>query len=809
MTPLFSDLKIAADLSSDKAGMPPRSDAEGAEGREKSGPAFADVVREGARETAREGAPEALGKNMRDTAQDSARVGTPDAPLKGRAEAALTNGGAPEDAATPLPAPAAMAPRRAEPGMWTSLRQSPLSMPEGDAPEGSVTRDAPADMRMDAERPAPVPTESGRLDRMAEGDFAPRNPAMADEASENRALPTRPTEGQDETPAPRFADTAAMPASDEPARMPQMPLAAGTAEEIAPRNAADASPTPIASPKDGVSETGRPATDAEASRVASAAGPVTDIPRAPIRPEAPSTAPTLPRAERDVATAQADTAPRPDMPRAPVRPVAEAAAPDTPAAASVPPRAEGNTRAERAAPADIPRAPVRPVVEAATQDIPADAPTMPRAGGDVATAKADRMESAAPSDTPRAPLRPANDGDAPVQADASRATMRPMADGAQPVAQVADEAPTPTTDTPRRASAAPVEGEVRDTATPIDRTTAATDARVEPQAPRASVAAADTPTPAAASTGTAPIAMPLATNVEPGLDAAPDLPRSERPQDMPVMTAPTRPSADGPGRTAEAADAPAPRMGAEKAQAAYSFASNATYTAASGASRAEATAQYAIGAAGSSAEAATTTASTPFTPANPTASLAGGVVTLPFNAIVEPGKAQAVSDIALDTEAALTGRIADARGLDTRPVSAVMRPTTAEGTDALQEIVRAAMSTKGSSSIELRLDPSELGQLDIELSFADDRVSITVRAENETALDLMRRSSDDLMKMLRDAGLDPANLDFSQGGSKDKDHDAPFTALVTETGAAGGGDSLMTAAPGPLLGSSERVDIRI
>ena len=63
------------------------------------------------------------------------------------------------------------------------------------------------------------------------------------------------------------------------------------------------------------------------------------------------------------------------------------------------------------------------------------------------------------------------------------------------------------------------------------------------------------------------------------------------------------------------------------------------------------------------------------------------------------------------------------------------------------EIVRAAVAAKGPTTIELSLDPAELGKLDIEMSFKDDRVSILIRGDRDDSLDLMRRSQDDLARM--------------------------------------------------------------
>ena len=144
---------------------------------------------------------------------------------------------------------------------------------------------------------------------------------------------------------------------------------------------------------------------------------------------------------------------------------------------------------------------------------------------------------------------------------------------------------------------------------------------------------------------------------------------------------------------------------------------------------------------------------------------------------------------------------------ETRIVNQNIRPMTAEGGDALHEIVRAAISTKSNSTIELRLDPSELGKLDIELNFKDDRVSIAVKAEREDALDLMRRSSDELARLLRQAGVDFDSLGFSQGGFADQEQNRSFQSFALDEIE---GEALqVTASSSKSISTSSRVDIRL
>ena len=81
-------------------------------------------------------------------------------------------------------------------------------------------------------------------------------------------------------------------------------------------------------------------------------------------------------------------------------------------------------------------------------------------------------------------------------------------------------------------------------------------------------------------------------------------------------------------------------------------------------------------------------------------------------------------------------------------------------------------ATGGGETITVRLDPKEMGRIDVRLSFDDDgRLRAVVAADNPAALDLLRRDSADLNRALVDAGVraDPQSLRFdtrSGGGDQ-------------------------------------------
>jgi flagellar hook-length control protein FliK len=74
------------------------------------------------------------------------------------------------------------------------------------------------------------------------------------------------------------------------------------------------------------------------------------------------------------------------------------------------------------------------------------------------------------------------------------------------------------------------------------------------------------------------------------------------------------------------------------------------------------------------------------------------------------------------------------------------------------------------TEIRIRLDPPELGEVDIQLEFRDLRLSASVSAERPDTLDLLQRDSRALARALRDAGLELADSDlsFAYNGRNDR-----------------------------------------
>jgi flagellar hook-length control protein FliK len=116
------------------------------------------------------------------------------------------------------------------------------------------------------------------------------------------------------------------------------------------------------------------------------------------------------------------------------------------------------------------------------------------------------------------------------------------------------------------------------------------------------------------------------------------------------------------------------------------------------------------------------------------------------------------------------------------------------------------LSAKNGSTVELFLDPAGLGKLEIEFTVIDERMNIIVRADREDALDLMRRNSDELHRLLRESNVDLDTLTFSQERSNSRDRTQDFNAVEFDGPAHDQSDGIATTSITP---NSARLDMRV
>jgi flagellar hook-length control protein FliK len=135
---------------------------------------------------------------------------------------------------------------------------------------------------------------------------------------------------------------------------------------------------------------------------------------------------------------------------------------------------------------------------------------------------------------------------------------------------------------------------------------------------------------------------------------------------------------------------------------------------------------------------------------------------------------------------------------------------------ALAAQIAAKALTGGTKSFEIRLDPAELGRVDVHLSVArDGKAEATLYADRPETLVLLRGDSQNLERALKDAGLDVSNssLNFSlkgeerqgDGGGASRAHTRNLSdAVVARSEAVNASLASQTHAP-----QDGRLDIRV
>lgn len=105
----------------------------------------------------------------------------------------------------------------------------------------------------------------------------------------------------------------------------------------------------------------------------------------------------------------------------------------------------------------------------------------------------------------------------------------------------------------------------------------------------------------------------------------------------------------------------------------------------------------------------------------------------------------------------------------------IMRPDAS----MIQQIISAASSRTSAGTVEVFLDPPELGKIEISIDLGDQGLRATLSAERQTTQDMIRRNLGDLAQTFEDAGFSDIDLGFSDrhDGSDSGDADA-FSSSV-------------------------------
>ena len=117
---------------------------------------------------------------------------------------------------------------------------------------------------------------------------------------------------------------------------------------------------------------------------------------------------------------------------------------------------------------------------------------------------------------------------------------------------------------------------------------------------------------------------------------------------------------------------------------------------------------------------------------------------------------------------ALGGVVTD--GLDWRLTPHAHAPTPAQTTAQVQPQavtgqIAVAIAQSANSRIEVRLDPPELGRVQIQLNPTDRGVQVIVMSERPETGDFLRRHGETLARDLADAGYGDVTMEFTAGGS--------------------------------------------
>jgi|GEM_PF-3357128 len=132
----------------------------------------------------------------------------------------------------------------------------------------------------------------------------------------------------------------------------------------------------------------------------------------------------------------------------------------------------------------------------------------------------------------------------------------------------------------------------------------------------------------------------------------------------------------------------------------------------------------------------------------------------------------------------------------------------------------AQTAADGGRTVDLRLDPAELGRVRVRLEMsADNSVRALLTAERPDTLAELQRTARDLVRALEDAGLDLAEngLEFSlsEGGDDEDSGSRSFTPVFVDSDTLTGDPAPSSAQPGPAtlygfaLHARARLDVRI
>lgn len=155
---------------------------------------------------------------------------------------------------------------------------------------------------------------------------------------------------------------------------------------------------------------------------------------------------------------------------------------------------------------------------------------------------------------------------------------------------------------------------------------------------------------------------------------------------------------------------------------------------------------------------------------------------------------------------AISGSPASALGADGRTSAVAAQPQAVAGQ------ITVALTRTRERSVEIRLDPPELGRVQIRLDPAEDGLRAVLLAERPETQDFLRRHADTLIRDLQEAGYENVSLGFDFGGEMpgEPDHGEERSVVqpASQVSPAAGPDSSIAQMRGTLV-TDTGLDIRL
>ncbi|WP_168797823.1 flagellar hook-length control protein FliK [Aliishimia ponticola] len=159
------------------------------------------------------------------------------------------------------------------------------------------------------------------------------------------------------------------------------------------------------------------------------------------------------------------------------------------------------------------------------------------------------------------------------------------------------------------------------------------------------------------------------------------------------------------------------------------------------------------------------------------------------------------------------------------PTSSASQTSVSSASSALQraELPRAvalqiqnAARNMTDKTIEIALNPQELGKVRLSIATGETGVTLTVLAERPETIELMRRNADTLAQELADLGFEHIDLAFGQGDSAESHMDNNPDGQDSGAALDWSDDDMLNPAPAeaapaarPIISADGRVDIRV